>query len=291
MRKSALCFVLLIAFFVAVTGCTKKTGIARIVFVNFLSGDVSIVNGAVKTPAKVGDLINEGLGIVTGAKSFVEVALGDNVIKIMENTSIQVERLSVNANEGEDSAFFLSEGVVVSRVIKKLGKDDSYTITTPTAVASVRGTDFIVRVEKEKNKSYVACIEGKVEVRDTVVKKDAASVDLDGGKIVYVETEPVQDKPQQLVVQDLPVKETQMYKEELENIQPIREDIKKQIETDGKAITEEPKEEVKPVVQAPVVNKPQKAKTTAVQSKVDEATQNSDAAKSERRRNKTPGRL
>lgn len=327
MKRSALCFILLLTFFTAITACGKKTVLTRIAFVNFFGGEVFIINGAVKTPAKIGDKINEGLGIETGANSFVEIVLGENMIKLMEKTFVQVTQLTTNADKGEESDFFLKEGKTISRITKKLGKSDSYKVTTPTSVASVRGTDFVVGVEADK--SYIACLNGKVAVRGTHVD-DSQAVNVNGGQQVQVQAaaEPIDAEsgklaelaePAPLVVQELSVTDKQQYEEILHNIAPIREDIKKQFEEElGKKPSESidesakevsepevvpPKEEEKPVIvqkpkPAPPVKK--EAEVTAdnkvePEPKQEEPQLDNESSEEKqskgRRRGSTPGRL
>ena len=233
MQRSILFFVSLCIFFTMATSCGKKTELTRVAFINFIGGSVSIIEGNVKTPAKLGAEIKEGLGIETGTKSFAEIAIGENIIKVMENTLVQVTQLSINADKGEDSMFFVKQGQMISRISKKLGKTDSFVINTPTSVASVRGTDFAV--SEEANKSYIACIDGKVEIR----KADGSVeiVDLNAGQEIYVEP----DKP--LSVQDLSELNRKNYTDILNEISAIQADIRQRFEEEREMIREKVREQ------------------------------------------------
>lgn len=234
MKKLTLCFTSMLICFTVVTACGKKNDLTRLAFVNFFSGNVFIINGTVKTAAKLGAEIKEGLSIQTEAGSFVEIAVGENIIKIMENTFVEVTKLSINSANGEDSAFFIKNGQVISRITKKLGKADSYKVTTPTSVASVRGTDFVVN--EETGKSYIVCLDGKVEVRGADMS-DSQSVNINGGQEVSVEP----GKP--LAVKELSELNKKYYEDILDDINAIQDDIKNRFESEREKIREKVQEQ------------------------------------------------
>ncbi len=198
--------------------------------VNFFAGKVSVIESGKERPIKVGDAVKEGMTIVTGVKATAELYFEGSVVKVLENTSIEIKQLFAdNQTNAETSEFYVQKGKIFSSVTKKLVKDSSYKIKTPTTIAAIRGTDFMV--SEEKGKANVACTEGKVEVRDATVKESDV-VQLEAGQEVEVKAgEP-------LSVRDL----SEMNKRNIENIKKeireMRKEIRREFEEQRKLIRE-----------------------------------------------------
>ena len=227
MKKIIILFML--ASFAVAGGCKKKQPEQMLAFVNFMSGDVFVVDAQSKskTAAKVGDQLSQGSIVETGTRSFADIMFGSNIIKLLENTSFEIKQLTVDVASGaETSEFFVQNGKVVSRIAKKLGKNDSYKIGTPTSIAGVRGTDFLV--EEEDGVSYVACSDGKVAVERI---SDKSNVEIDAGQEVYVE----QGKPLEVK----PLSDKENISNILNNIREMREDIRRRFEEERDRILEQ----------------------------------------------------
>ncbi len=191
--------------------------------VSFISGIVTIEKQGAKTPAKIGDNITEGMKIITGDKSIADIIIGENGIKIVENTILEISKLfKDDKSEGETTDLTMSKGKIFSRVGKKLIKGDSFQVITPTAVAAIRGTDFVV--SEIDGKSNVACLKGKVQVKDAT-KADSKPVELNAGQEVNVE------KGKTLTVQDLKEENLKNMQKIIEDINEIKQDIRKKFET------------------------------------------------------------
>ncbi|HON76909.1 MAG TPA: FecR domain-containing protein [Spirochaetota bacterium] len=188
--KRNICAVVIL-FFIAVSFNCKKEDrtVARQGLINFVTGNVKIVNAqGAKADAKIGDSITEGMSVITsGDKSVADVYFGENAIKILGNTSVEVKTLVMNITKNsEQTVLFVNNGALFSSV-KKLSKNDDYRIKSPTATAGVRGTDFLV--EEKDGKANVACLEGKVECQnntnpdaDAVIIADREEVDVVRGE-------------------------------------------------------------------------------------------------------------
>ncbi len=112
---------------------------------------------------KEGLLLSRDL-IETGSDSYVDLVFEDRAtIRIGENTKIVLEKASISSASGETSEieWGLEKGSIISSVTRASEKE-KYTITTPTSVASVRGTDFAVDSDPEQNS--VAVADGAVEM-------------------------------------------------------------------------------------------------------------------------------
>lgn len=137
------------------TAQEKPTPIARLAIVK---GDVSIVEGQVVTPATGGLVLNAGNIVRTGANSMAEIFVKDQgVVRLSENTEFGLSRIDANGTHVDQTkgtaAFFL----------KRLQQDSEFVVNTPTSVAAVRGTSFIVDVKGANEASY-ALFDGAIEV-------------------------------------------------------------------------------------------------------------------------------
>jgi ElaB/YqjD/DUF883 family membrane-anchored ribosome-binding protein len=241
MKKVALLLLFLPVF---VTACKKEQEQIekRTAFINFFGGDVTITSEGKKLKAQIGEKLGQGDVVETGEKSFVDLVFGANIIKILENTTIEITQLTQNlVTGGEDSVFFIKNGRVISRIAKKLGKDDSFKMKTPTSIAAVRGTDFLI--EERDGVSHIACSDGKLLVERLA---DSLTVSLEAGQEVVVEP----DKP--LNVKDLSQTNRDNINEILGDIKDLQDDIRKRFEEERDRIrkeVEDLKEQNKEVVQ------------------------------------------
>jgi len=158
--------------------------------INLITGNVSIVTKEGKEEkAKVGDTLIQGMKIKTeGKKSIAEIYFGENAVKILGDTIVEIKTLVTHlATNTEESSFYVEKGQFFSKVAQKLGKGDIYNVNTKTTTAGVRGTDFLI--SEEAGKSNVAVLDGSVEVVNNtkpdakpMVVSDKEEVDVLEGK-------------------------------------------------------------------------------------------------------------
>jgi hypothetical protein len=173
---------------VAVSACKKQNknyAVAVNGIVNFTSGIVKFEKEGKVSVLKQGDTIVEGTKIITeGDKSFAEIYIDQNAVKVLGNSMLVFSKLSLT-NSGQITDLFIEKGNVFSKV-RKLEKGDSYNVKSPHSVAAVRGTDFFV--SDDGKKTNIACVEGKVEVSDSaahsVVLENKEEVDAAGSDLV-----------------------------------------------------------------------------------------------------------
>jgi hypothetical protein len=237
MKKIAVIIIMLPVLF-AGTSCKKNIKAERIGMVNFMAGTVTIIDGDRKAPAKVGDRVTMGMVIETGAASFVDIYFQENAVKILEKSRVKVSDLAVDLkNEAEKTGFHVSQGKVFVKVAKKLAKNDEFIVSTPTATAGVRGTEFLVT--EDNGKSLIACVDGTVKVASEVVPgKDTVMVPED--KEVTVE------KDKALTVKDISA-ENRKYIEDIkrdfqEMKASLREEFEKQRAEIRKAVEDQKKQ-------------------------------------------------
>jgi hypothetical protein len=124
-----------------------------------VSGDVTVIaaDGSPEASGEAGMPLEEGDRVVVAEGGSAEVALdGGSLITVRENSDFKLEKTA----KGE-STFFLAVGTLLAK-IHHLG-EQRLRVRTPTAVASVRGTEF--GIEADGQSSHVGVFdEGKVEV-------------------------------------------------------------------------------------------------------------------------------
>ncbi|MFC1669400.1 FecR domain-containing protein [Spirochaetota bacterium] len=226
--KKTLFSAIIISIIFTFNSCKKEEVKPRRGIVNFMAGKVFIISKAGKLTAKVGDIVSGGMKIETGKKSFVDIYFGQNVIKILENSSIEIIKLIKNLKtDGKNTEIFIKNGGIFSKLPKKLLKYDNFKISTPTTVAAVRGTNFLV-IEK-KGKGKVSCLNGEVSVRDSA-KPEIKPVSVKSGEEVEVQ------KGKDLIVKKLSPDSRQSMEDILNNIQDLKDDIRRKFEEDREKI-------------------------------------------------------
>jgi hypothetical protein len=170
--------VMLSMMFVSVlsVSCGKNKSAAA--FISFYSGTATIQTaGAQPRPVNVQDMVKDGDIIETGDKSSVIVQVGDELLVRFEaNTKVVVSSISDIAKREIN----LEKGKVLSSV-SKLKKGSEYSVKTPTAVASVRGTEFLT--DFDNGKTIVAVGKGSVSVVKTETKEEKL-VDLGNSVVI-----------------------------------------------------------------------------------------------------------
>ncbi len=134
----------------------------------FVSGQAEIERAGKTTPIQSGDVVLPADRIRT-TTGHVDLHLADqSILRIRENADVTFEKLARTTGGDPALGIGLKSGRVLN-MIPKIGKEGSYNIMTPTAIASVRGTSFDASVDRET--SSIVVIEGKVEVEEKVGSK------------------------------------------------------------------------------------------------------------------------
>jgi len=114
-------------------------------------GSVSIQRGSEKLPAGVGASLQASDTIVTGADGSAGITFTDNsLVSVGPNSVFSIDKYSFDSttHQGE-FAGNLKQGrlaAVSGKMVKQ--SPESMTIRTPSAIMGVRGTEFVVQVEK-----------------------------------------------------------------------------------------------------------------------------------------------
>ena len=217
MKKAGYILISLLWLLPSISCKKTDTVIPREGLINFTIGDVSIVSQGAEQAAKVGDVIKEGMSVITkGDKSQAEIFFGDNAIKVLGNTTLDVQKLIANITQSsERTELFVKSGAVFSKV-KKLSKNDDYMVKSPTSTAGVRGTEFIV--EDRGEKANISCISGEVECANNTIP--------DSDPIIIRENEEVVIEPGKDMVKQQIADDRLRMLNIIRNINEIREDIR-----------------------------------------------------------------
>ncbi len=138
--------------------------VARITHIN---GRVSMSSGDSGDilPVKKGMLLWEKDTIRTGPDSSVNLEFSDgSIIQLQSNSSLLLEVLRSYGDTGiTDTRIKLLRGRTRNRVIPRSGSGHRFEITTPSATAAVRGTEYRIGVS-ENQSSRVEVLKGRVDL-------------------------------------------------------------------------------------------------------------------------------
>jgi len=164
-KMTVLSAMLLFAVFFALhcsdKSAEQKQNSARLIF---SIGDVQVKESEAWNPAAENMILYQGNEIKTGPASQCNIVIGDSsFVSVKENSHLLLESLFRSAEGSESSTLQLQVGKSVINP-KKLLKGDQFRVKTPTAIAAVRGTKFIVESRPEGNMK-VSVVDGKVELQ------------------------------------------------------------------------------------------------------------------------------
>ena len=125
--------------------------------VTHIVGKVEVNRGGKWVPLNVSDSVEQSETINTGFNSEAVLKFNGSVFKIAALSRVKLDSLVASENK---VSITVNSGAVRSKVSKPSdGSKAKYTVGTPVAVASVRGTNFIVTAD-----GSVKCTDGKVAV-------------------------------------------------------------------------------------------------------------------------------
>ena len=111
--------------------------------VTFVKGKVEVKKGDDWVALNVWDTIKQSEMINTGFQSEAKIKLMESILYLGPVTRVTLDKLASNSSTDKVNVY-LTTGSVRSKVNRTETKRVSYTVRTPIAVASVRGTDFSI---------------------------------------------------------------------------------------------------------------------------------------------------
>jgi hypothetical protein len=138
-------------------------GVLRVV-----KGDVQVKSGkdGSLSKARIGSQVYPKDIIITGKDARAKIVMVDNnEINVSPDSQIEIQHYEFDPNAGKkDVLLNVIYGKVRSKVEQKYdGKSAKFEIKTPSAVAGVRGTDFLASYDRGNSSSSVVTFQGKVE--------------------------------------------------------------------------------------------------------------------------------
>ncbi|NLV67201.1 MAG: hypothetical protein GXY14_05945 [Spirochaetes bacterium] len=215
--------------------CTQKSIVDKTSVICF-AGSVEITRGVdAPRPVVLGEELKQGDIIKTGPASFMVFNLGDTAtVRIQPDTVATLSGIT----DKSDIDINLTSGGILNRV-NKLAKGGTYKISTPTVVASVRGTVFSTYYTDKTN--TVAVKTGSVNV--SMKDKDYSS-SLNDGKTAVIKDGIVErpiDEVESIILENMTslpaeIKSLDKAAEEQLNRQIIEKDIETNKKLEGKII-------------------------------------------------------
>lgn len=128
-----------------------------------VKGSIKIESGGASSDAKVSSKVRVGDTIISGVDSRAKIVMTDrNILNISPNTKMKIEKYSNTPND-KNVNLNLIEGKVRSKVEEKYdNKNSKFEVRTATAVAGVRGTDFVTSYSSSTKVTEVITLKGKV---------------------------------------------------------------------------------------------------------------------------------
>ncbi|MBP9886602.1 MAG: FecR domain-containing protein [Leptospiraceae bacterium] len=163
--------------------------------------------------------------IRTGKDGIVDIQIVDGVIiRIKQNSELKLSEILIEDNGNIiKTKLDLKSGKVFTKTTKKLNGESSFVIATPTFVAGVRGTEFIVEESGGKEQTLVSDGAVNIEKLDENGKPTGKEMVIEKGKKGLIEKDSVQS-------QDLSPDELAELKEDSQTISSLTEDAKNRIQ-------------------------------------------------------------
>ena len=129
-----------------------------------VQGTVKVIRAGIEVVIAAGDAAVEGDTITTGKGASAQVHFLDaTAVRIGENTELKVIQKEIS-RRGSKTLLHLSKGVVRARIIRKLSKESYFYVSTPSAVAGARGTEFVLFYDPQTGALRIGQIEGQCVV-------------------------------------------------------------------------------------------------------------------------------
>jgi len=101
--------------------------------------------------AKAGLTINTGYWIKTEPKSWTIIKLIDgSKFTLSDNTELEISEYLLDKGK-KNGVFYVAQGKIRATVVKITGQTTNYKVKTPTAVAGIKGTEFLMLAKGQAN--------------------------------------------------------------------------------------------------------------------------------------------
>ena len=136
---------------------------SRLSRITFARGEIFVTHAGETKPAESGQILYHDDMIRTGKDSYAEVMVQNvGVFRLAENSELKLEEL-----QSKDKTIIRLDKGKAGFFLLKIPSKEQVQVRLPTAVAGVRGTNFLVSAEKG---SKVALFGGAVQMEDAAKK-------------------------------------------------------------------------------------------------------------------------
>jgi hypothetical protein len=155
---------------------------ANVALLSAAKGKVDLTRAAKVAKVKLGDYLQNNDEIRTGGESFAAYKYvdGSTNIKVFSNSVVKVSATSSGKTLVKKAT--ITKGSVFSSIKPNSG---TYSMQTPTTVASVKGTGFLTKITKDKQSMFVVT-EGEVTLK---ILNESQTVSVNAGKTAIVEAD------------------------------------------------------------------------------------------------------
>lgn len=161
--------------------------------VSRLAGTVERQAGSRRVALRVGDPVHTDDDIVTGDDGRVRLRFQDgSTVVVGPGSSLKVAAYDYDSGARPGGLLRLAQGILRA-LVDTLPGNASFTVNSPTAVAAVRGTSFIVEAEAENTAVFV--IDGVVLVDSAQPDGEAVTVRANEGTDVAQGAQPTPPGP------------------------------------------------------------------------------------------------
>lgn len=161
---------MIIAFLISAAACLfclRAFAAEDVAVLSYAQGDVKVKYNDESSWDKyeLNATLQVGDSIKTGANSKARIVLEDGASLLIGPLSMfTISSVTIDdATEKQNASFSLDSGKVRSNVNKLGTAGSTFEVKTPTAVAGVRGTDFMVEIDPDTEDSDVTVFDGEVE--------------------------------------------------------------------------------------------------------------------------------
>ncbi len=141
-----------------------------------VKGKVKVENAKASFEAKVGSKAQQGDTIITEKDSRAKIVMSDrNIINVSPSTTFKIDKYS-NSKTDKNVELNLIEGKIRNNVVEKYdNKNSKFQVRTATAVAGVRGTQFVTSFDTQTKVTEVITLKGQVMFQSIAVGDKPAS--------------------------------------------------------------------------------------------------------------------
>ena len=154
------------AWLAASAHAEERAGAAEMV-----NGRVLLTRGDVVSVLRAGASVHVGDRIRTGVDGNIRIRfVDDSTVRLAPNAHLEISDFMFEAQRSRRTSLRLMAGRFRARVAEALSAEDEFEVSTPTAVAGVRGTDFVVGVSGSEGSGFeteVGVFSGIVAVADS----------------------------------------------------------------------------------------------------------------------------